>query len=102
MRTNREELQQILETILGSRNVYFQPPESIKLKYPCIIYEKTDIEIVKANNKNYLFNERYTVTYITDDPDSDLTYNLLELPYCNYDRRFVSNNLNHEVFTIYH
>ena len=92
----------MLENVLGSRNVYFQPPESVKLKYPCVIYEKADIETVKANNNDYLLNERYTVTYITDDPDSELTYEFLKLPYCSYDRRYVTNNLNHEVFTIYH
>jgi len=30
----RLELQNLLENILGSRNVYFQPPENLKLNYP--------------------------------------------------------------------
>ena len=40
---SRLNLQTTLETILGSRNVYFQPPESVKLKYPAIVYSRNDI-----------------------------------------------------------
>ena len=36
----RLQLHEELCSVLGSRNVYFQPPETIKLTYPCIIYSK--------------------------------------------------------------
>ena len=38
----RYELHEFLCEILGSRNVYFQPPESVKMKYPAIVYERTE------------------------------------------------------------
>ena len=34
----RVDLQAILENAIDSKNVYFQPPENLKLKYPCVVY----------------------------------------------------------------
>jgi hypothetical protein len=97
----REELQLLLEGVLGSRNVYFQPPESVKLKYPCILYERSDIHTNAADNQPYVKLNRYTVTAIEEDPDSDLAERLLGLKYCGFDRHFTSDQLNHDVFTLY-
>lgn len=97
----RVELQTILETILGSRNVYFQPPENLKLKFPCIVYELDSIEKREADNAKYQLNNRYTLTYIDSDPESDVPYELLNLEYTSFDRAFVSDNLNHWVISIY-
>lgn len=97
----REELQVLLERLLGSRNVYFQPPESVKLKYPCIVYERSDIRTNSANNKLYLKHKQYTITVIDEDPDSDIPDKLQDLKYCSFDRHFISDNLNHDVFTLY-
>ncbi len=102
MAKNREDLQAILEELLGSRNVYFQPPESLKLKYPCIVYERSDIRKVKADNIGYLKHKQYMVTVIDEDPDSELPDKMLELPYCSFDRHFVSDNLNHDVFDLFY
>ena len=35
----RNDLQKLLVEVLGSKNVYFQPPESVKMKYPAIVYQ---------------------------------------------------------------
>lgn len=99
----RLKLHEELCDILGSRNVYFQPPETVKMKYPCIVYERSDGDTQFANNMPYAFALRYTVTLIGADPDSPL---IKKLAYwfetCIYDRHFTSNNLNHEVFKIYY
>ena len=39
----RLELDEELVKILGSKNVYFQPPESLKLNYPAIVYSLSNI-----------------------------------------------------------
>ena len=101
MAKSRVSLQEILEELLGSRNVYFQPPESIKLKYPCIVYERTDIQIDKANNGNYRISKQYIATVIDKNPDSEIPDKMLELPFCSFSRHFVTDNLNHDVFIIY-
>ena len=102
MSRSRLDLHEILCEILGSRNVYFQPPESIKLKYPCIVYERSQIQTEKADNLNYTSHKQYTVTVIDKDPDSEVPDKLLNLPYIRFDRHFVVDNLNHEVFTLYY
>lgn len=97
----RLELHEMLCDILGSRNVYFQPPESIKMKYPCIVYELDTINGPHANNHRYLKRKRYALKYISRDPDNTMVDILLDLPYCRFDRRFVIDNLYHDCFDLY-
>lgn len=97
----RLELHEILVDILGSRNVYFQPPASIRMKYPCIIYELDDIFTINADNTKYKTKKRYKITVVDEDPDSELVDKLHKLQYCSFDRFYTSDNLNHFVFTLY-
>jgi len=97
----RIELQTVLENLLGSRNVYFQPPETIKMDYPCIVYSKNSYFTKFADNKLYSKTKKYTVTVIDKDPDSDIPDRLLSLPLCSFDRHFTKNNLNHNVYSLY-
>lgn len=99
---SRLELQTMLETLLGSRNVYFQPPESIKLQYPAIVYTIERIGKVHASNAMFKRNNAYQLTYIDKDPDSENVDKLLQLQYCEFDRQFTSDNLNHYIFTLYY
>lgn len=101
-KSRRIQLQTKLEEILGSKNVYFEPPENIKMKYPCIVYELGAGLRTPADNKKYLFSQGYSVTYITKDPDSDIPDKLLELEHCSFERPFVSENLHHWVFFLYY
>lgn len=97
----RLELQSKLEELLGSRNVYYQPPESIKMEYPAIVYTKADIESAYGNNSKYSKNIRYEITVIDKKPDNLVIDKLLELSYCSFDRHYKSENLNHDVLTLY-
>ena len=99
---SRPNLQTKLEEILGSRNVYFQPPESIKLKYPAIIYSLSDIRNMHASNTIHKKDMVYMLTYIDEDPDSENVEKISNLPYCEFDRFYTSDNLNHYIFTIYY
>ena len=87
--------------ILGSRNVYFQPPESIKMAYPAIVYSLGSMRKRYANNGGYFLQLSYEVTLIDMNPDSEYVDKILELPYSSFDRPYVSDNLYHFVFTIY-
>lgn len=82
-------------------NVYFQPPESVKLKYPCIIYERRSGDTTYADDSTYRFVYSYTVTYIDPNPDSVVPEKIAQLPMCKMDRCFTSDNLNHSIFIIY-
>ena len=99
---SRPSLQIIFEEILKSRNVYFQPPESVKLKYPAIVYALDDFESRHANDSIYNLRRRYSVTLITEDPDSSTIGELAYLEMCRFTRHYKSDNLNHYVFELYY
>jgi len=100
---SRIKLHRELVSVLGSGNVYYQPPESIKLKYPCIIYKKNKIKARYADNKIYALTNEYAVTVVDKDPDSEIAENLLKhFPFCRHDRTFESENLHHDVLTLHY
>lgn len=100
---SRLKLQEELEDILGSRNVYFQPPESIKLRYPCIIYKRENADIKYAEDKTYNYTYCYSVTVIDKNPDGRLPDKIImHFPMISYNRHFTYDNLNHDVFTLYY
>lgn len=98
---SRLNLQTILEAIPGVKKVYFQPPENIKLIYPCIIYDLNSMHPTYADSKKYLVHKSYKITVIDRDPDSTIPDKVSTLPYCSFNRYYVADNLNHYVFTIY-
>lgn len=99
---NRLNLHEELCEILGSRNVYFQPPASIRMKYPAIVYKRTRPNTKHANDKLYLSKQGYQVTVIDEDPDSEIVEKMIEFPMSSFNNHFVVDNLNHDVFSIYY
>lgn len=97
----RLELQALLEVILGSTNVYFQPPASNLMSYPAIVYSKDDEDIKRAGNNLYQITKRYQVTVIDKNPDSDIPGKVAALPMCTFDRHYTAQNLNHDVYNLY-
>ena len=100
--TSRESLHEMLKDMLGSSNVYYQPPESEKMEYPAIRYSKSNIESRYANDTKYSLMDRYELIVISKRPDHPVIKKLLMLPYCSYDRSYVSDNLNHDVLILYY
>ena len=89
--------------LLGTRNVYFQPPESVRLSYPCIVYSKSGADTEYAGNKTYLMTDQYNVQIISKDPDNLLYKNLADhFPMCRYIRRFVIDNLYHDNLILFY
>jgi hypothetical protein len=95
----RLELQAIFKTFVD--NVYFQPPPNVHLIYPCIVYERAQVNVKYAGNKPYAHKKRYQVTVISNNPDDNIVDEVAMLPLCSHDRFFTADNLNHDVFTIY-
>ena len=99
---SRIDLQSKLEDILGSRNVYFQPPENLKIKYPAIIYSLNNINLRFADNMPYMKGKKYTVILIHTDPDNGVIDNMLAaFSYISFERNYISENLYHYVFELY-
>lgn len=101
MGKSREELHEILKELLGSNNVYYQPPEDELMNYPAIRYSKKNIRSKFANNAAYSFNDCYEIIVIDYEPDNPVIKKLLSLPYCSYDRNYKASNLEHDALTLY-
>lgn len=99
---SRLELHSLFENLLGSKNVYFQPPESKKMQYDAIRYCRKNIENRFANDSVYKQNNAYEVIVIYEDPDSEIPKKISKLPMCIFDRHYTADNLNHDVFTLYY
>lgn len=95
----RSDLSDILHGICP--NVYFQPPSTLKLVYPCIIYKLENVNVKFANNGMYNYYDKYSVTYITRDPDDPVIHSIMQLPLCSFDRSYSSDNLHHYAYGIY-
>jgi len=97
---SRLEFQALLQTLLGTGNVYFQPPPTFEMVYPCIAYSLSDIDAKHADNDPYILTTEYSVIYISKDPDDSVMYALAKVRSAKFGRTYVSDGLNHTVFTI--
>lgn len=97
----RSDLQTLLEMVLGSDRVYFQPPPNVQMEYPCIVYQRDFQQTEFADNTAYSHMKRYQVTAISRDPDSPVPDYLRELRFCSYDRFYTAEGLNHDVFKLF-
>lgn len=99
----RSQLHEQLCQLLGSRHVYFQPPESVKLSYPCIIYSLAGSDVDYADNCTYSYTNQYDILLITKDAESALTKTLaMAFPMIRHSRHFISDNLQHDSYTLYY
>lgn len=95
----RLQLHQLLETL--AQHVYFQPPENVSMVYPCIIYSRDYADTKFADGIPYSYTKRYMVTVVTLNPDSDIPDKVAKLPMTLFNRFFVADGLNHDVFNVF-
>lgn len=105
--TTRLDLHSALCKIMGCPEtgsecrVYFQPPISLVLKYPCIVYAVNTGDTQFADDNPYIYERRYQVTLIDTNPDTAYHLPIAMLQKCLFDRRYTADNLYHDVFNIY-
>lgn len=103
METSREELQAMLQEFLGSEHVYFQPPESIRMKYPAIIYDLYRVNQRFASDRQHIGFPGWSITIIDRNKDVDWVSKMLEsFKYCSVERIYVADNLAHYAFIVYY
>lgn len=114
MAMSRLDLHESLKSFIRSINVYYEPPEGYKMKYPCIVYKRSGVNLLRADDSIHRFLNHYTITYITSDVDEGeewrpsameggLIQNFLKtFPYSSFDRQFKSDNMLHVVFSLYY
>lgn len=100
----RTSLNEELVAILGdgTRHVYFQPPNDMEMSYPCIVYERHDINNTQADNDIYLHKVQYTIIVIDRNPDSDIVKRMSKFRNAKFKNHYVADNLNHDTFEIYY
>ena len=89
--------------ILGLESVYYDPPASLKMSYPCIKYALSGIRSKRADDMNYNNLNRYKITIIDTDPDGDIHNRVLEhFKTCSFDTSYIADNLYHRILTLYY
>ncbi len=100
---SRLELHEELCELLGSRNVYFNPPASVTMSYDAIRYNLSGVDLKRANNKIYKNTNQYSIVFITRDPDSAIPASLLShFEMISFGTSYTADNLHHFTFTIYY
>jgi hypothetical protein len=94
-------LQSNLKALEGVEDVYIQGPGPQTMVYPCIRIARNDSFVAFADNLQYLFKKRYSITVIDRQPDSPIPDLVEALPHTRFDRFYVANGLNHFVFNLY-
>lgn len=99
---DRLNLQAMLEELLGSEEVYFQPPASVKMQYPAIVYRRYRIDNAHADDEVYKQSLEYEAIVIDTDPDSEIVMKMSRLPRCRHERHYTADGLNHDVFRLHY
>jgi len=97
----RFDLHSRLCDIMGSTHVYFQPPSTVLMQYPCIVYELNRMETKYADNVLYDNRRGYTVTIIDKIADSIYPDRVGNLELSSFDRYYVADNLHHFAYLVY-
>lgn len=97
-----ESLDTLLKTLLGSDEVYFQPPDDVKMKYPAIVYNLDFENAQHADNIPYARKMRWVVTLISRDPMDPVREKIADLRSCAFERAFPADRLNHQVFILFY
>lgn len=102
MGRTRLTLHEELCEVLGSPNCYFSPPSA--MVYPCIRYIREAPYTEPADNIEYMEVQRWTITIIDTNPDSNIPDRLKAKfkHYCMKDREYTTDGLYHFVYTLYY
>ena len=100
----RLELDDKLRSLLPEDwHLYFNPPNNLGLSYPALVYTDTSGDTKFADNKMYIFDRQYELTFIYEDPDDETPFNVMsQLDYCRANRHFVTENLYHYTMVLYY
>lgn len=98
----RLSLQKELEKLAGA-NVYFQPPASVHLAYPCVIYNLAVGDIKRADDSVYSYTNRFELMFIYRKPNMEIVEKVMRaFPMCSVSRIYIADNLYHYTFNLYY
>ena len=92
-----------LRALLATSNTYYEPPANVRLQYPCVVYQRSNIHDTRANDGHYTRRLQFQVTTISLNPDDEWPQMILDyFPYARFNRSFNADGLNHNVILIYY
>jgi hypothetical protein len=103
---DRLELDDILAGIIGitesdgDRHTYYNPPPSVRMRYPAIKYSLSNVASKYANDGVYNVAPTYEAILIDEEVDTQYLIPMLHIPQCKFNRFYIAEGLNHWVFTI--
>lgn len=90
-------------TLRGVKHVYFEPPENLKMEYPCVRIARVNADVRRADNRAYTISDRYKIIYITREPDSQVVHDILELfEKIRLDNSSTADGLHHDYYTLFY
>ena len=89
------------ELLKFCKHVYFQPPPTVRMQYPAIVYSLNSLDNSHADNDIYNQRTQYMVTIIDEDPDSKIFESFKKYRRARFSRAYTADQLNHFIFTIY-
>lgn len=98
----RLELHRKLVALLGSPNVYHQPPENLALRFPAIIYSRTDYDVAHADDIPYHVTRQWQVSVVSQEPSNAIVDALMKWPMTTFKASYVVDRMRHDVVNIYY
>ena len=95
-------LDRIFRNTLGNNNVYFQPPESVKINYPCIIWNLSKTASTYADDRSYIQNPKYVIRYVSTEPDDQMRFTLVDVLGVPIIQVYCKDGLYHYIYELYY
>lgn len=100
MEKTRLTLHQAFVDALGSSNVYYNPPETLKMEFPAIVYKLDYIEQIHADNKKYIDWTTYKVIVVSSRPDHPVIKKILNWEMTRFSTSYTRNGFYHSVIIL--
>lgn len=93
-------IQDYLENLANTQNVYFEPPESFKMIYPCIRFSLDGFDNTLANDDIFIQKRVYEIVVIDRHVKSDIVDRLSSTLGFRFIRKYTAENLHHTIFRL--
>lgn len=98
----RVDIQEKFKFLLGSNNVYYQPPANLKMKYPAIVYSLDGLDVKRFDNIRLINKNCFSVTHIYRNESENLVEAMLKnFEYISFDNRSIVDGIYNDHYTIY-
>lgn len=88
---------------IGVPNVYIDPPENIRMAYPCARVRLNIPRSRYADNKVHIFTPSWEIIYMSYEPDDEFLIKIMDaFKMISANRHYTSDGLHHYPFILYY